>query len=65
MDVLALLQEGLTSVKSGHIPDASFLKALVSKVDAFMLLVHDQQATKLQCIASPCLCFSLKPETSV
>lgn len=31
-DVLALLQEGLSSVKSGNIPDASFLKALISKV---------------------------------
>ena len=31
-DVLALLQEGLSSVKSGNIPDASFLKALMSKV---------------------------------
>ncbi len=31
-DVLALMQEGLSTLQSGRMPDASFLKALVSKV---------------------------------
>lgn len=31
-DVLALVQEGLYTLQSGRMPDASFLKALVSKV---------------------------------
>ena len=31
-DVIALLQEGLTTLKSGQIPDVGFLKVLVSRV---------------------------------
>lgn len=31
-DVLGLMQEGLSTLQSGRMPDASFLKALVSKV---------------------------------
>ena len=33
-DVLALLQEGLTTLKSGQVPDVNFLKVLVSRVSA-------------------------------
>ncbi|KAL0053032.1 hypothetical protein WJX82_011698 [Trebouxia sp. C0006] len=37
-DVLALMQEGLSTLQSGRMPDASFLKALVSKALGYAIV---------------------------
>ena len=60
-DVLALLQEGLSSVKSGNIPDASFLKALMSKVklsvvDLTAISAIQLDAQQAAWLAGPGLC---------